>query len=280
MVSSSVLLSLLVDYGFAASVPAISSFNATEHLLDANINPGQLTISRRKPSYIGPALAQTWDKLGNLYKEYQQKGRLNNLEKREFGTARKLIQLSNIVRATQKNQYLFERYCFYGCHCIPGYPIHDSAAGKGAPQDGIDSTCSNLRQCYLCANNEEKDNQDKECDGVTMSYSWKFLDNDNDGKTDDIQCLNQENSCRWKLCQCDRQFALELRNHEEEYNQEFSEEAGFDREGICTAGPPGPETIRKCCGNYKNNFRLIYNAQHQECCSDSMGDIRPIGECA
>ena len=28
---------------------------------------------------------------------------------------------------------------------------------------------------------------------------------------------------RWKLCQCDRQFALELRNHEEEYNQEFSE---------------------------------------------------------
>jgi hypothetical protein len=68
MVSSSVLLSLLVDYGFPASVPAISSFNATEHLLDANINPGQLTISRRKPSYIGPALAQTWDNLGNLYK--------------------------------------------------------------------------------------------------------------------------------------------------------------------------------------------------------------------
>lgn len=45
----------------------------------------------------------------------------------------------------RSNLFIF-RYCFYGCHCIPGYPIHDSAAGKGAPQDGIDSTCSNLRQ--------------------------------------------------------------------------------------------------------------------------------------
>lgn len=249
------------------------SFNATKLLFDAHINPGHLTISRRKPDYIGKLMAPQWENLGQLYSKYQQSGRLNQVEMREFSTARKLLQLAQIVRETQTNQYLFERYCFYGCHCIPGYPVHDSTAGKGMPQDNIDHTCSKLRQCYLCAKNEED-----QCDGVTMSYSWDFLDSDNNGQNDDIQCLNQENSCRWKLCQCDRQFALQLRNHEEEYDATNSEDAGFDREATCV-GSPGTPPIRKCCGNYSNTFRLIYNEQHQECCSDAQGDIRPIGEC-
>ena len=62
------------------------------------------------------------------------------------------------------------RYCFYGCHCIPGLPVHDQTAGKGAPQDGIDGTCSHLRQCYLCA----KDEHNGECDGATMSQGFKI----------------------------------------------------------------------------------------------------------
>ena len=63
------------------------------------------------------------------------------------------------------------RYCFYGCHCIPGLPVHDNSAGKGAPQDGIDGTCSHLRQCYLCA----KDEHNGECDGATMSHGFKIF---------------------------------------------------------------------------------------------------------
>ena len=62
------------------------------------------------------------------------------------------------------------RYCFYGCHCIPGLPVHDQTAGKGAPQDGIDGTCSHLRQCYLCA----KDEHDGECDGATSSHGFQI----------------------------------------------------------------------------------------------------------
>jgi len=248
-------------------------FNATQLLLDAHINPGQLTLARRSPDYIGDGLTPQWENLGNLYTKYIQNGRLETAEMREFGTARKLLQLAQIVRETQNNQYLFERYCFYGCHCIPGYPVHDMTAGKGAPQDGVDNVCSKLRQCYLCAKTEEG-----ECDGTLQSYSWGFTDSDNDGQSDDIQCMNEENSCRWKLCQCDRQFALNLRNHEEEYDEDYSEDKGFDREAVCT-GNPGEPPIRKCCGNYKNTFRLIYNEQHQECCSDAHGDIRPLGEC-
>jgi len=58
------LFGLLAD--FADSAPS-NSFNATQLLLDAHINPGQLTIARRSPDYIGPRLAPTWDKLGNLF---------------------------------------------------------------------------------------------------------------------------------------------------------------------------------------------------------------------
>ena len=125
--------------------------NFCKYLVDAHINPGHLTISRRSPDYIGEALAPQWDNLGKLYTKYQQGGRLSTADMRQFQTTRKLLQLANIVRETQTQQYLFERYCFYGCHCIPGYPVHDSTAGKGAPQDGIDTTCSKLRQCYYCA---------------------------------------------------------------------------------------------------------------------------------
>lgn len=264
------LLALLVQ--FVTPAPS-TSFNATQLLVDAHINPGQLTLARRSPDYIGSGLTPQWENLGTLYNKYMQAGRLDTAEMREFGTARKLLQLAQIVREIQTNQYLFERYCFYGCHCIPGYPVHDGTAGKGAPQDGIDHTCSKLRQCYLCAKNEEGD-----CDGVTMSYSWTFLDNDNDGRNDDIQCNNQVNSCRWKLCQCDRQFALNLRQHEEEYDEDYSEDKGFDRDAVCT-GNPGQVPIQKCCGNYSNSFRLVYNSRYQDCCSDVRGDIRPIGEC-
>lgn len=69
--------------------------------MDAHINPGHLTISRRSPDYIGEALAPQWDNLGKLYTKYQQGGRLSTPEMRQFQTTRKLLQLANIVRETQ-----------------------------------------------------------------------------------------------------------------------------------------------------------------------------------
>lgn len=261
-----------------------SFFNATQQLEDAHINYKHFLIGTRAgsrlPDYVGPRLADKWDTMGKLYKKYDAEGRLDTAEMREFGMVRKLLQLANLVRGTQKNQYYFERYCFYGCHCLPGLTAHDSTAGKGAPQDSIDGTCSHLRQCYLCANKET----DGECDGTTMSYSWKFEDFDNDGKADEITCTNTPGTCRWKLCQCDRQFALQLRDHEDSYNEELSigqDGTGFDREGQCQAGGGG-SAEKACCGNYQTNFRLIFSPGSQECCDNNTVDvpqIKPVGEC-
>lgn len=260
-----------------------SHFNATQMLLDAHINPitmmGVNSRNSRLPEYIGARLQNTWHNLGQLYNKYVAQGRLDPVEMREFGTARKLLQLAQMVRETQNGKYLFERYCFYGCHCLPTLPLHDSTAGKGVPQDGIDGICSSLRQCYHCA---KADDEEEDCDGTTMSYSYGFIDNDKNGKTDDIECSNKPGTCRWRLCQCDRQFALRLRDVEHQYDQNYagSEDGstGFNRAGECTAGAGGGGE-KACCGNYKNNFRLVYNKNSQVCCSEKYSTIKNRGEC-
>ena len=43
------------------------------------------------------------------FQKFIQNGRLDAAEMREFGTARKLLQLAHLVRETQTKQYLFER---------------------------------------------------------------------------------------------------------------------------------------------------------------------------
>ena len=62
---------------------------------------------------------------------------------------------------------------------------------------------------------------------------------------------------------------------------EFSEDEGFDREGVCVAAG-GAASEKSCCGNYQNNFRLIFNPNQQQCCDDSLPTedlVKPIGEC-
>ena len=34
---------------------------------------------------------------------------------------------------------------------------------------------------------------------------------DSSGKIYDYQCTNRENSCRWRICQCDRAFAHKIK---------------------------------------------------------------------
>ena len=45
----------------------------------------------------------------DYFQKFLQNGRLDQAEMREFGTARKLLQLANMVRQTQTKNYLFER---------------------------------------------------------------------------------------------------------------------------------------------------------------------------
>ena len=61
-------ISMLI--GSVAAVPYAGSFNATQQLEDAKINPNVFlggARNNRTPDYIGARLQNTWDQMGNLY---------------------------------------------------------------------------------------------------------------------------------------------------------------------------------------------------------------------
>ena len=53
----------------------------------------------------------------------------------------------------------FDRFCFYGCYCLPDAAIHDSSPGAGQPVDSIDNSCKELKQCYQCANRDTQEDK-------------------------------------------------------------------------------------------------------------------------
>ena len=50
----------------------------------------------------------------------------------------------------------FDRFCFYGCYCLPDAAVHDKSPGTGRPVDNIDNACHELKMCYQCANRDTK----------------------------------------------------------------------------------------------------------------------------
>ena len=65
-----------------------------------------------------------------------------------------------------------------------------------------------LKQCYQCAGKDTKEDTGEHCD-QELSYSMQLVNDENGLK--DVRCTNQEGSCRWRICQCDRNFAQKLR---------------------------------------------------------------------
>ena len=141
----------------------------------------------------------------------------------------------------------FDRFCFYGCYCLPDAAVHDKSPGTGRPVDNIDNACHELKMCYQCANRDTKigkkfllrtqhkllesnpnclneikshwisliQNLDhrfsdagETCDQLA-AYSVTPIYEDN--RVVDYTCDNQVNSCRWRICQCDRAFAHKIK---------------------------------------------------------------------
>ena len=146
----------------------------------------------------------------------------------------------------------FDRFCFYGCYCLPDAAIHDSSPGVGQPVDAIDNSCKELKQCYQCANRDtQEDKGNLSLNGTIEPFTNDSINahdrifpsrdhlpprtvyfttliisgdechqdaaysvnplTDSSGKIYDYQCTNREDSCRWRICQCDRAFAHKIK---------------------------------------------------------------------
>ena len=52
------------------------------------------------------------------------------------------MQLKTLVTALLGDSSInFDRFCFYGCYCLPDAAVHDASPGTGRPVDGIDNAC-------------------------------------------------------------------------------------------------------------------------------------------
>ena len=66
-----------------------------------------------------------------------------------------------------------------------------------------------LKMCYQCANRDTKAETGAECE-QSSAYSVTQIF-DPAGNIADYECTNQVDSCRWRICQCDRAFAHKIK---------------------------------------------------------------------
>ena len=103
----------------------------------------------------------------------------------------------------------FDRFCFYGCYCLPDSNVHDASPGSGTPVDSIDRSCHELKMCYQCANKDTIEETGDKCH-QDSAYSVEPIRNEL-GTVVDYTCKNRVGSCRWRNCQCDRAFAHKIK---------------------------------------------------------------------
>merc|ERR1712037_439647 len=189
---------------------------------------------------------------------------------------RKFRQLKIVVLWLQQEQK-FGRYCYYGCYCLPEGSHDIAQGGYGKPQDNIDRSCKDFKQCYRCLNEEFGDTS-KGCAGEEFGYRFDLLTND-DG-TKDVQCTNRIGSCRRSICECDLQLAKALAKYESEWDEslhsvkvdltekvpaKLSEEAETQSSSAAVTRPPSPSTNldeQTSAATAQKPSRLA-NAKHQ-----------------
>ncbi|CAG5090525.1 Oidioi.mRNA.OKI2018_I69.PAR.g12636.t1.cds [Oikopleura dioica] len=176
---------------------------------------------------------------------------------------------------------------YYGCYCLPSelyhkdFQWHDTI-GKGKPVDAIDRVCQKLINCYKCIHKTYHD-----CPSQSP-YSLHGA------------CSENDTGCGRDLCECDTDFAKEIAEVEDTWNEEYTQRGGFDRSTQCAphhedshpdamdlirAGQketsPRPAVgakepvVKNCCG--KGLQVNLFNPERQECCKD--GSTKAIGTC-
>jgi hypothetical protein len=114
-------------------------------------------------------------------------------------------------------------------------------------------------------------------------------------RTEDFLAEN-DTGCGRDLCECDVDFAKEITEVKDTWNEKYTQRGGFDRAAQCqhVEGPdmrmgkpgmpaisPRPQVgnketvVKNCCG--RGLQVSLFNPERQECCKD--GTTKHIGTC-
>jgi len=118
--------------------------------------------------------------------------------------------LEYYIPETDASQYLS-----YGCNCNLLDSKGLATPGHGAAVDQIDQACKNYKDCQRCVQIE--DGSECNLEGPSALYKLGFL-------SDQPYCMNPVKSCNRHLCECDKQFAEELKQALPFYDSQFSTE--------------------------------------------------------
>jgi len=146
---------------------------------------------------------------------------------------RRMASIENMIQyktTDYSHKKPFGAYFDYGCHCFPGSFIDPKRSPHAQPQDAIDRACQEHSWAYDCA----KDDYGNDCRGKYQLYKWSGTVDD-DGISTSVECLDEENTCAWAVCQIDKQLAYELAELAVGYQDRyFAGEGGtFDRRAVC-----------------------------------------------
>lgn len=194
---------------------------------------------------------------------------------------RKFRNLKILVLWLQREKK-FGRYCYYGCHCLPEGTHNIARGGYGKPVDALDASCRRFGQCYQCLVDEHKDdkfniNGVTECKGEEIGYQFDLNEDENGNKS--IECVNKIGSCRRNICECDKQLAEGLYEHELSWDEKFhSRKSGFDRNNSCALPVSSPGVrFEKCCGS-RTTFPFNEPKNNMQCCEGPQS--LPNGQCS
>ena len=142
----------------------VNTVRAIEYDIDeefeiSKIPASSLLLRRLPPSMLngtGPAMREKVYKMQKLYQKHKSQG-LTNQETGNLLELRKLMQLKAMVTSLLASYQIdFDRFCFYGCYCLPDAAVHDKSPGTGRPVDSIDNACKELKMCYQCSDRDTK----------------------------------------------------------------------------------------------------------------------------
>ena len=185
---------------------------------------------------------------------------------------RKFLKLKIIVLWLQKEPR-FDKYAYYGCHCLAEGSHNIGTSSYGKPIDPLDRACKDFKNCYKCLEDEYTDSENG-CRGGKIGYSIDLNENINTGRKS-LECTNTVNSCEYNICQCDKALAQKLAMHEDSWDQNLhAVHGGFVREDYCYRSGGG--TFEDCCGD-KTTFPFNQPRQSDQCCDGYMS--RDAGTC-
>lgn len=184
---------------------------------------------------------------------------------------RRYNQFKAMFQHFYSNEQLARTYG-YGCYCLNlgDRPLSGVMTGV-EPVDAKDMHCFQFTRCNRCVTFDF---------GPTCTPEQVAYDFDINLQTDEVTCLDAENTCKRAICECDKHTILEFKGVIDFYEPANHAFHGFQPEHDCRIKKKEPlpgKPDMDCCGQYPNRKPYNKNSDKNFMCCD--GKVTSDNQC-